>query len=102
MDLYAVFRGDMTTRANYFSKMMQSAAITPNQIRVKEGMAPYTGGDRYFVAVNNYSPADRIDEIIDAQVAPKPTSPVNPSGGVDSSKPKNELEEAAISYLKRK
>jgi HK97 family phage portal protein len=68
LDLYQVFRGDMTTRANYFSKMMQSAALTPNEIREREGLAPYEGGDRYYVAVNNYSPADRIDEIVDAQI----------------------------------
>jgi len=69
LDLYSVFRGDMTTRSNYFSKMMQTGAITPNQIRAREGLAPYPDGDRYYIAVNNYSPADRIDEIIDAQVS---------------------------------
>ncbi len=70
-DLYAVFRGDMETRSKYFSTMMQCGAITPNQIRAKEGMAPYSGGDRYWIAVNNFSPEDRVDEIIDAQIAPK-------------------------------
>lgn len=70
-DLYAVFRGDMDTRSQYFSRMMQTGAITPNEIRMKEGLAPYKGGDRYFIAVNNFTPADRLDEVIDAQVAPK-------------------------------
>ena len=69
IDLYAVFRGDMKSRADYFSKMMQNGAINPNQIRVLEGMEPYAGGDRYYIAVNNFSPSDRIDEIIDAQVS---------------------------------
>lgn len=68
MDLYAVFRGDMTTRANYFSKMMQVSSISPNEIRKREGLAPFSGGDRYFIAVNNYSPLDRIDEIVDSQI----------------------------------
>lgn len=68
LDLYAVFRGDMTTRANYFSKMMQCGAITPNQIRQREGLAPYAEGNRYYIAVNNFTPADRVDEVIDAQV----------------------------------
>jgi HK97 family phage portal protein len=95
VDLYSVHRGDMTTRANYFSKMMQAAAITPNEIREKEGMAPYSGGDRYFVAVNNFTPSDRIDEVIDAQVRPKETTPAS---SPEDKKLKNEV----ISFLQRK
>lgn len=71
LDLYAVFRGDMSTRATYFQKMMQSGAITPNEIREKEGMEPYEGGSRFYIATNNFTPHDRMDEVIDSQVAPK-------------------------------
>lgn len=71
LDLYAVFRGDMKTRSDYFSKMMQTGAITPNQIREREGLPGYDGGDRYFIAVNNFTPADRLDEVIDSQVKQK-------------------------------
>jgi HK97 family phage portal protein len=71
LDLYAVFRGDMNTRSQYFSRMMQSGAITPNEIRTKEGLAPYDGGDRYYIATNNFSPADRIDELLDSQIESK-------------------------------
>lgn len=78
-DLYAVFRGDMDTRSQYFSRMMQSGAITPNEIRMKEGLAPYQGGDRFFIAVNNFTPADRVDEVIDAQVMPKLPAPSAPA-----------------------
>lgn len=78
MDLYAVFRGDMSTRSTYFTKMMQSAAMTPNEIRIREGMAPYENGDRFFIASNNFTFLDRLDEIIDNQVAPEPTpAPTN-------------------------
>lgn len=103
LDLYAVFRGDMETRANYFSKMMQTASLTPNEIRRKEGLAPYAGGNRYFVAVNNFSPADRIDEIVDAQIAKSKNGggnePKNPPGQTEGTK--SELETAAIEYLKK-
>lgn len=105
LDLYAIFRGDMTTRANYFSKMMQTASITPNEIRKREGLAPYEDGDRYYVAVNNYSPADRIDEIIDAQVAPKQApqntsnDPIKEDKEDDTEK---ELAAEALRFLKRK
>lgn len=106
LDLYAVFRGDMTTRANYFSKMMQTAAITPNEIRMREGMAPYVDGDRYFVAVNNYSPADRIDEIIDAQIHKGTTGGNSNSGNqtdpnaADPNATDAQLTKAALEFLK--
>lgn len=95
MDLYAVFRGDMSTRSTYFTKMMQSAAMTPNEIRDREGMAPYTGGDRFFIAVNNFSPMDRLDEVIDKQVEPK-EAPVEPKPQSDPAS------EAIAKYIEKK
>lgn len=97
MDLYAVFRGDMDTRANYFSKMMQTASLTPNEIREKEGLAPYAGGDRYYVAVNNYSPADRIDEIVDSQISKGDSATTAKPVDANISA---ELEQEAIRFLK--
>jgi HK97 family phage portal protein len=79
LDLYAVFRGDMSTRSAYFNIMMQSGAITPNEIRRQEGLEPYSGGDRYYIASNNFTPEDRQDEIIDARVAPKQIAAPTPS-----------------------
>lgn len=105
MDLYAIFRGDMTTRANYFSKMMQSGAMTPNEIREREGQPGYPGGDRFYIAVNNFTPADRIDEVIDAQVQKGQTQPEErqveepPS---ESDEIETELSQAALEFLKRK
>lgn len=71
LDIYSVFRGDMTTRSNYFAKMMQGASLTPNQVRNKEGLPSYDGGDRYYIATNNFSPVDRVDEILDSQIKSK-------------------------------
>jgi HK97 family phage portal protein len=105
MDLYAVFRGDMTTRANYFSKMMQTSSLTPNEIRTKEGLPPYEGGDRFYIATNNFSPVDRIDEIVDAQVKdPEPANDPEPTDPATEEADKNEdeLAKAAIDFLKRK
>ncbi len=95
MDLYEVFRGDMTTRANYFSKMMQAGAITPNQIRMKEGLAPYEGGDRYWIAINNFRPADRVDEIIDSEIQSKLPEP--PATEPDN----DELQDAVVNFLRK-
>lgn len=100
LDLYEIFRGDMKTRADYFSKMMQTAAMSPNEIRRKEKLPSYEGGDRYFVAVNNYSPADRIDEIIDAQVS-KGNDNKAPVEKADTGV-KAELDSAVIDFLNRK
>jgi HK97 family phage portal protein len=104
IDLYSLFRGDMTTRSNYFSKMMGTAAMSPNEIREKEGMPAYEGGSRYFLAVNNYSPMDRVDELLDAQIA-KGSDPKNtgtPSPKTPTPKGElNELEQAAIDFLKK-
>jgi HK97 family phage portal protein len=97
MDLYAVFRGDMETRANYFSKMMQVAAITPNEIRFREGMAPYQDGDRFFVSTNNYTPADRLDEVIDKQVE----SDISDSSTDSSNSPDDSADEDNLSPEER-
>lgn len=101
LDLYAVFRGDMKTRAEYFAKMMQTSSITPNEIRKKEGMPGYKGGDRHFLATNNYTPIDRVDEVLDAQIAPKVAPPANPPKKEEDPAEK-ELTAAAISYLTKK
>ena len=109
IDLYQVFRGDMESRANYFSKMMQTASLTPNEIRQKEGLPKYSDGDRYFVAVNNYSPADRIDEIIDSQISKneepaKAATPATPQTETTqaSSTLQDDLSKAALKFLEGK
>ena len=84
MDLYAVFRGDMETRSSYFTKMMQVGGMTPNEIRKREGMAPYAGGDRYYIATNNYTPSDRMDEVIDSQVKGKEVAKDNANNSPDN------------------
>ena len=97
LDLYAVFRGDMATRSAYFKNMMSVGAITPNQIREREGMAKYTGGDEYYIATNNLTPVSRMKEVIDAQI----------KKGLPSPAPKEEngekeLNEAMAKYIERK
>ncbi len=99
LDLYSVFRGDMTTRSNYFSKMMQTAAITPNEIRKREGMAPYEEGDEFYVAVNNYTPVSRMDEVIDSQISKGKDNNNPASTGLDQETA--QLNKAAIRFLER-
>lgn len=95
MDMYAVFRGDMSTRATYFKAMLQNAAIAPNEIRKKEGLEPYDGGDRFFIPTNNLTPHDRLDEVIDSQVAKK-------MGNTSNEEEEETLENVAVAYLKKR
>lgn len=100
IDLYAVFRGDMAARATYFKNMMSTGALTPNEIREYESLPGYVGGDRYYIATNNYSPADRIDELFDAQV--RNGGKANNSNSKDPKEEDldDELKKAAIQKLK--
>ena len=72
IDLYSIFRGDMKTRSDYFKSIMSVGAMTPNQIRQREGLPGYgPAGDKYYIATNNFTPVDRIDELLDADIEQK-------------------------------
>lgn len=104
IDLYSIFRGDMKTRSDYFKAMLSVAAITPNQIRAREGLPGYGPmGDNYYVATNNFTPVNRMDELIDADItqktkSPEPKAPQKESSEEDDSA-ERELAAAAIGYL---
>lgn len=101
-DLQAIFRGDMDTRSQYFGRMMQVGAMTPNEIRKQEGKAPYEGGDRYYIATNNYTPSDRVDEVVDAQVGANMPEPEVPEEAPEEESSEEILNQAAIRYLQSK
>lgn len=100
IDLYAIFRGDMKSRSDYFKAMMSIGAITPNQIRQREGMPGYGKvGDNYYIATNNFTPVNRMDEVIDAEIEQKtkPTGNTNPAPSKTTEE--RNLEKAAMEYL---
>lgn len=100
MDLYSVFRGDMKARSDYFSKMLQNASMTPNEIRALEGRPKYPQGDNFYIAANNYTPVDRMDEVIDSQI--QRNSPPESPAPEEPSPEEVELNRAAITFLKGK
>ena len=102
IDLYSIFRGDMKTRSDYFKSMMSIGAMTPNQIRAREGLQGYKEGENYYIATNNFTPVDRMDEVIDADITQK-TKPAT-AAPEDKTKPgkTEELQDAAIKYLSAK
>lgn len=107
IDLYDIFRGDMLTRSSYFKNMVSIGAMTPNEIREREAMAPYPQGDNFYIATNNLTPVDRMDEIIDADIEQKTkpvTAPVAPQENKNNkdNKQSEELAAAAVKYLTAK
>lgn len=95
IDLYSIFRGDMKTRSDYFKAMMSIGALTPNQIRAREGLSPYKEGDNYYIATNNFTPVDRMDEVIDADITQK----TKPAVAAPAEKKVTPLEDAAVKFL---
>lgn len=93
IDLYQIAKGDMATRGTYYKDMMQVGAITPNQIRRREGQAPYEGGDTFYIATNNYTPSHMVEEVIRAQISKGKEKTVSDKGE------SKELEQAAVKYL---
>lgn len=96
-DIYEISRGDMTTRSNYFNKMMQSGSMSPNEIREREGLPPYTEGDTKYIAVNNFTPADMVREVVQSQIDSKKASgQPKPSEETES---ESQLNNAAVRFL---
>jgi HK97 family phage portal protein len=48
----ALLRGDMKARAAFYKELMQSGAISPNEIRKLEDMNPRDGGNIYLTPMN--------------------------------------------------
>lgn len=46
------YQSDITSKADYYQKMIQSGAMTPNEVREQEGRAPIHGGDEVFISCN--------------------------------------------------
>lgn len=48
----ALLRGDVATRGEFYMKLFQMGAISPNEIRGLENMNPYDGGNERYVQLN--------------------------------------------------
>lgn len=47
-----LLRGDTTARGEFYNKLWNMGALSPNEIRAKENMNPRDGGDTYYVPLN--------------------------------------------------
>jgi HK97 family phage portal protein len=48
----ALMRGDMESRGNFYTKLIQNGALSPNEIRAYEDMSPRPDGDIYLTPMN--------------------------------------------------
>lgn len=48
----ALMRGDMEARGNFYTKLVQNGALSPNEIRSLEDRQPREGGDIYLTPMN--------------------------------------------------
>ena len=60
-NLNSLLRGDIKSRAEYFSKLFSIGAISQNEIRRLESQNSVEGGDRYYVQ-NTMIPTDQVDK----------------------------------------
>lgn len=60
-NLDSLMRGDTKSRADYFSKMFQIGALSPNDIRRLENLNPREGGDEYFTPLNFTTNPDAVE-----------------------------------------
>lgn len=63
-----LLRGDAASRASFYTQMFNIGAMSPNEIREKEDMDPYEGGDIRLVPLNMSTPEN----------AKKPPEPPRP------------------------
>jgi HK97 family phage portal protein len=53
--LTALLRGDMRSRAEFYTKLRDLGALSPNEVRDSENLNPIEGGDLYLVPMNMVS-----------------------------------------------
>ena len=66
----ALMRGDSKGRSEYYTKMIQNGAMSPNEIRSLEDMNPRDGGDIYLTPLNmavNGKPIESSEESASAK-----------------------------------
>ena len=64
-DLNDIMRGSTADRSAYYMTMIQNSIMTPNEIRIKEGLNPLEGLDEVLIAMN-YTTASEDSDDIDA------------------------------------
>lgn len=64
----SLLRGDLSTRAEYYHRLLQDGVYSINEVRSREGMSPIEGGDENLVQLNQI-PVSSISSYADSIVA---------------------------------
>jgi len=67
-ELQGLLRGDSEARSKYYKEMLWLGAMSPNEIRRLENMAPIDGGDKYYIPLNLVSTSSDITSESPAQL----------------------------------
>src|SRR5262245_11485006 len=96
-----LLRGDTSSRYAAYAVGRQWGWLSANDVRILENMNPVDGGDVYLIPTNMV-PADRVDEVIDAQVRPPapPAPPPAPEEGGDDAADSQARIEKLVADLK--
>ena len=78
-DLHATMKGTHRDRADFYQKMFQTGALTPNEIRAREDMDPLPGGDNAYTQVNVAPVGMSPPEMLEKRGAQPPPPANNPT-----------------------
>jgi hypothetical protein len=70
-----LLRGNIQSRYGAYAQGIMNGFLAPNDIRAFENLDPIPGGDTYLVQ-GAMVPLDRLDDLVDARIAPEPAQPV--------------------------
>ena len=82
----ALLRGRTLDRHQVWATGRQWGYFSVNDIRRAENMNPIPDGDQYLVPTN-MAPADKVEELIDAQIEPDPAPRPAPAPEPESARP---------------
>ncbi len=85
-----LLRGDIASRYSAYATGRQWGWLSANMILAKENMNPIGPEGDIFLVPTNMAPADRLNDLVDAQVAPKPA----PQAPAANSEPVGQLARA--------
>lgn len=80
--LSSLLQGDTQSRGEYYSKLFNIGALSPNDIRRMEGLNPVEGGDKYFVQVN-MGDITESGEMPDGEDSPDDDQNTQPNGSAE-------------------
>ena len=62
-NLDGLLRGDIAARSSYYTTMRNVLAMSPNEIRIKENMNPFEGGDSYELPLASNIKTEQTNDI---------------------------------------